>query len=359
MWLGGAPLGFGGSRPPSTFRRATLLGRASLRLLELLLPGFVHLVDHSLILEKLGLHLLFQLFADRLFLFFRHRPALCRRHPANLRFEPFVFGLQLLDECLRGIHVDFGLVFDLLCTVGVAKGAQRLVIVDISGREGADHDGLGIASQGVLQDGGELRLAVRHEHVLLGVVRLLSQRGDNVAKHSEGKVDGRAFLEAVARGARRLGALGPGKVHEVHLGLLLRVLAGALGVDLELRVADGHHRVCARRGRVHLRRRHRAVLGGGLDALVDLGVARHGPLGQAHHLHAGLGVHAHLESSRRVVFGEEVADLFVVDLEHLDGYLKLILASIRSPSDLIDTLENLVASDGHNAFVRSISNHTI
>jgi hypothetical protein len=38
---------------------------------------------------------------------------------------------------------------------------------------------------------------------------------------------------------RRLGPLRPGEVYQDHLCLLLRVLAGCLGVMLELHVADG------------------------------------------------------------------------------------------------------------------------
>ena len=96
---------------------------------------------------------------------------------------------------------------DLLCAVGVAEGAEGLLEVDVSGREGADHDGLCVAAQRILEDARQLRLAVRNQHVLLRVVALLRQCRDDVAEHRERQVDGGALLESIARRAGRLCSL--------------------------------------------------------------------------------------------------------------------------------------------------------
>jgi hypothetical protein len=47
-------------------------------------------------------------------------------------------------------------------------------------------------------------------------------------------------LVAPDGGAHRLGPLRPREIHQVHLGLLLQVLPGTFGVEVELGVADGH-----------------------------------------------------------------------------------------------------------------------
>ena len=160
---------------------------------------------------------------------------------------------------------------------------------------------------------------------------------------------------AETSGAGAFSALRASKVDEVHLGLLFGVLARAFGIELELGVADCHHRVGARGSGVHVggchcpvpvrhtqislfrsrpcyrypsalpfpshphsrfhfpptaarnrRRTHKATRarrpglaarrapGGSVNALFNFRVASHGPLGQAHHFHSTLWVHAHL-----------------------------------------------------------------
>ena len=48
------------------------------------------------------------------------------------------------------VLIDFGLVLDVLCPVGVSKGGNGLLVVVVRGGKAGHHQGLGVAPQGVL-----------------------------------------------------------------------------------------------------------------------------------------------------------------------------------------------------------------
>mmetsp|Transcript_11751 Transcript_11751/g.19832 ORF Transcript_11751/g.19832 Transcript_11751/m.19832 type:complete len:311 (-) Transcript_11751:740-1672(-) len=54
--------------------------------------------------------------------------------------ELFVLALELPDELVGGALVDRGLVLDLLGSVGVPERGERLLVVHVGGRDGANHD---------------------------------------------------------------------------------------------------------------------------------------------------------------------------------------------------------------------------
>ena len=118
---------------------------------------------------------------------------------------------------------------------------------------------------------------------------LVAEGRDHVAERHQTLVDRDALLEALPDGARLLGTLGAGKIHQVQLGhdaLRPRSLGALL---------DDHReeRVRARRDGVHQGGSGGAPGGTGLEALEELLLGAHGAL-----------VHARQEDAARRVLAD-------------------------------------------------------
>ena len=133
----------------------------------------------------------------------------------------FVLLLQLPDEFVTFALVDDGVALDLLGLVCVAEGGESLFVVVVGRRDGADHEGLAVAAQGVLQDAGEHTVSVG-SHVLQAFPRgLQGQVTDHAAQHVQGLVDRTAFFHAVSRGSCFVELFAAGQVDQVdHRDLL-------------------------------------------------------------------------------------------------------------------------------------------
>mmetsp|Transcript_2322 Transcript_2322/g.5432 ORF Transcript_2322/g.5432 Transcript_2322/m.5432 type:complete len:324 (-) Transcript_2322:759-1730(-) len=225
-------------------RSCSFSGSLLLRLLELLFPALGHLCQHLLVLCHLSRHLVFQLFLHHLFLFVGHD---CARRPstrAHLLLQSFVLLFELLDQHFGRIDVDLGFVLDLLRSISISERSHCLFIVDVGRRNSAHHDRLRVASECVLQDARELRIAVRDKNFLVRIVGPLSQCRDHVPQHGKREVDRSSLFQSVSRRTSALCSLGSGQIDKIHLSLLLGMFARTLRIQFQLRVCDGHNRVC-------------------------------------------------------------------------------------------------------------------
>mmetsp|Transcript_47391 Transcript_47391/g.122602 ORF Transcript_47391/g.122602 Transcript_47391/m.122602 type:complete len:306 (+) Transcript_47391:2870-3787(+) len=162
---------------------------------QLLLPRLLQLFHHPLVLFLLPLilHLqLLHLLGARAASF-----ATSWDHLSfHQLFQLLVLLSQLANELVGGVLVHHRGVLDLLSAIGIAEGGEGLVVVDVGGREGGNHDRLRVSAQRVLQQPGESRVTVWHEHSLLAST-FFSQRRYDIAKHSQRLVDVRTLFQPV------------------------------------------------------------------------------------------------------------------------------------------------------------------
>ena len=90
------------------------------------------------------------------------------------------------------------LVLDLLRSIRISQRGQRLVVVIRRGRHGAQHDGLGVSSERVLEQSRQLAVAVGDVHLALALAGGDNQRADHVTKRGERQVDLLRFLQTIA-----------------------------------------------------------------------------------------------------------------------------------------------------------------
>mmetsp|Transcript_27414 Transcript_27414/g.78760 ORF Transcript_27414/g.78760 Transcript_27414/m.78760 type:complete len:483 (-) Transcript_27414:666-2114(-) len=182
-----------------------------------------------------------------------HGPRRLGRALRQLHAEAGDLVLELADHRVLGVLVDLGLVLDALRPVGVAQGAQGLVIVVVDGAYASAHHGLRVASKRVLQQPCQLGVSVGDKR-RLGV----HERGDHVAQGTQGHVDLRGLLQRLpARPCLAL-PLGAGQVHHVHLAhadVVLGIRASLRCLDRDCEDGVGPARLV-----VHLRARYTAVL---------------------------------------------------------------------------------------------------
>ncbi len=69
------------------------------------------------------------------------------KKPVKFRF----YLLVLFHQCIFGIFVHLGVVFDVLGAIGVAESAQGLVVVVLGRSDVGEHERLGVATERVLQ----------------------------------------------------------------------------------------------------------------------------------------------------------------------------------------------------------------
>lgn len=87
---------------------------------------------------------------------------------------------QLCDQLGIWIPVHLRLVLDLSGATRIIEGIQGLVEVRLGWRAASDHGSTRVATQGILQDTGQLGVSVRHEVAFLAN---LTEGRDDVAKH--------------------------------------------------------------------------------------------------------------------------------------------------------------------------------
>ena len=202
---------------------------------------------------------------------------------------------------------------------------QCLDIVDVGRTDGGEYDRLGVAAEAVLEQPCEDRVAIRYV-VLVATWRRRSagaaqvgESGYDVDEGEQRLVDVAALLESQAGGARRVGALAARQVDQIHLGhRLARHVLDHLG----LRESHREYGVRATRRVVHVGRGCCAVHVALGDELLDVEVVAHDVLRQVLHVHAELGMLAHLQILLRLGRrAEQVAHLLVVDLQvaHFDA----------------------------------------
>ena len=68
--------------------------------------------------------------------------------------------MELSDHCIFRVFIDSGLVLDLLGSTCISQCGERFVNVVVSRANCSDHDCLGITSERVLEDTGELGVTV-------------------------------------------------------------------------------------------------------------------------------------------------------------------------------------------------------
>ena len=68
--------------------------------------------------------------------------------------------LIFLEESILRVLVDARLVLDGFGTVRIVQGAQGLIIIVISWRKGSDHNGLGVTTEGVLEQTCQLGVTI-------------------------------------------------------------------------------------------------------------------------------------------------------------------------------------------------------
>lgn len=150
---------------------------------------------------------------------------------AQLLFELLDLLLILPKQSVFGIFVDGGVILDALGSRRVSKRAHRLVVVVIGWTDVGHHDRLGVAAQRVLEETGELGVAVRNVRALA-----VYQGRYDVAQSGEREIDLGCLLQSNACGSRLGLTLAAGQIDQVKLAN-----ADTLGAIGSLVTAfDGH-----------------------------------------------------------------------------------------------------------------------
>lgn len=162
------------------------------------------------------------------------------RLPQKL-LQLFILLLEFPNEFVLCTLVNHSLVLDLLRSVRVSERRQGLLEVHVRGRNGADHDGLGVATEGVLQNTGQTGVSVRH-NLLLGLAHcLVGEYTDASTKRRQALVDSATFLQSLTRCSSLAGLLGTSQVNEIDDGELFSL--PSIFLDLDLLEFDGDDRV--------------------------------------------------------------------------------------------------------------------
>mmetsp|Transcript_10189 Transcript_10189/g.30141 ORF Transcript_10189/g.30141 Transcript_10189/m.30141 type:complete len:528 (-) Transcript_10189:171-1754(-) len=250
---------------------------------------------------------------------------------AQVRDDLLVLG----DVGGDGGGVAHGLGLDVLGAVRVLERVCCLLKGVCRRCKAAEHDGLGVAAQALLEEARELRVAVVDERTLLG---LLAQGVDAVGQGEEGAVDVVALAQARAIVVGLAHALRTRQVDETQLPereLLADAREGLARLD-----GDGEHGVGSGRGRVGLGALRRAPRVPPLEEAQHLTRLRNLLLVYARHKHALDRVLPQVQATkgvrpvamRHVAVRrglEEIVHALVVDLDvgdaHFEGLLRVRL----------------------------------
>eukprot|EP01137_Pigoraptor_chileana_P032729 Opistho-2@22589 len=230
----------------SNLRISIVLGLCvELRLLQPFVEADGAHVRHFLfVCMKLAANFILQLLPHPLHVVFGQSASRCstgRSSALEHCKQPRVLFFQLANKFFCRVFVDDGLSLNAFGAIGESQCRQRFVKVNIRGTQCRNHDGLAVASEGVLQELCQHRVAVWNKHILLPA-RLVSKCCNDVAQCGQRLIDRGAFLESIACGAGRVGALGSGEVNEVDVAHLLHLLS--LVVFVLLCKVNRHNCVC-------------------------------------------------------------------------------------------------------------------
>mmetsp|Transcript_74167 Transcript_74167/g.197779 ORF Transcript_74167/g.197779 Transcript_74167/m.197779 type:complete len:237 (+) Transcript_74167:1678-2388(+) len=191
---------------------------------KLLLPTLLHLRQRRLHLVDLFLLFLFQLCNAPLELLRGFTFPRLRLH-WSLSFEHllelFVLFSQLSDQLGLRVFIDLRLVLDLLRTIGVSQGGQRLLVVRGCWGHSADHDRLTVPAQRVLQQPCQLGVSVGNDRSWLPLARrFVGQCCNHVSQRRKRLVDSTSLFQAIACGAGLAGLLRARQIHQIDHGEL-------------------------------------------------------------------------------------------------------------------------------------------
>ncbi|KAH9390187.1 hypothetical protein TYRP_007741 [Tyrophagus putrescentiae] len=221
-----------------------------------------------------------------------------------------VLGDRLL---LAHAKVHLRLVGDLLGALRVLQRTQRVLEVIQARADGGDDGGLGLAAERVLQQTGQLRVAVGN------VARFLHQQRDDAAQRQQALVDVGRLAGALLHGARAADVLAAGQVDQVQLADLEDLLAVHQHL-LDVH-GDGEDAVRAAAAGVHQRGRRLPLDAALLQNLEDLVLGGDGHLHQAADDHRALplGVIVDAQLVRVGERTEQVVGVLVVQLQERDA----------------------------------------
>lgn len=128
--------------------------------------------------------------------------------------------LVLPQQSFLRVLVDPRPVLDALSSVGVAQRAQALLVVVVGRGETGHHECASVSPQGVLQQPGQLGVAVGH---ILGAS--VHQGRDDVAQGRQRQVDLGGLAQTLTRGPRLGLTLAPRQVDQVEFASSQVVLA--------------------------------------------------------------------------------------------------------------------------------------
>ena len=134
------------------------------------------------------------------------------------------FAFNTANVLLQGGHiglvvlVQHNLVLDELDTLGETKGGESFRLPRRGRGNIGDEEGLGVASERVLEQEGKLGIAVVDEVTL--AVGFLHQGIDNVPQHQERLVDVRGLLQPITGRVGVLLPLRSCQIDQIELGLL-------------------------------------------------------------------------------------------------------------------------------------------
>mmetsp|Transcript_33957 Transcript_33957/g.77860 ORF Transcript_33957/g.77860 Transcript_33957/m.77860 type:complete len:393 (+) Transcript_33957:1380-2558(+) len=221
--------------------------------------------------------------------------------------QPSDLILELAQHSILRVFIDLRLVLDVLRAVGVAKCGERLVIVPVGRAKVGNHHGLRVPAERVLQQPRQLGVAVRNVRALA-----VDERGDAIAQRGEAEVDLRRLLEPISRSLRLRLPFRARQVDQVQLPHADG--GGAIRARLARLHRDRVDRVRAAGVLVHCGRADVAVLRAEVAQLVALARRLDDVRRQVAHVDARLGGLLQVEFVVWVL-GEQVPDLFIVDLE--------------------------------------------
>ena len=226
-------------------------------------------------------------------------------------------GGELVLAPLR-LLVGARLYLDHLGPLRELERGERLLHLPRRGRDARQERAPRAPAERILEQVGELRVAVRHVPLLaFGDVH---QRLDDVAQRAEALVDGGRFLQARAASLGGLLPLRARQVHQVERRVALLKRRAGEGAPARLQ-RHGEHGVRARGLAVHLRLPDAPVERPAREQIVRLLRARHQRLGKTLHEHAAPVVLADLRRRARrgsaigVGRRQQVRHLLVVNLE--------------------------------------------
>mmetsp|Transcript_14460 Transcript_14460/g.47499 ORF Transcript_14460/g.47499 Transcript_14460/m.47499 type:complete len:404 (-) Transcript_14460:303-1514(-) len=187
-----------------------------------------------------------------------------------------------------------------------------LVCAALGRRNAREQSGAGPPTQSVLEQEGELAVAVRH--VAFFAVRNVHKGFDDVAEGGEALVDRRRLLQARTRSFAVLLALGASQIHEMERCVALAEGTAATSATMGALKLDGKDAVRPRRFSVHRRLPDAAILRASRKACIGRLRTIHQLLVQALHEGSALGILAHRQVGTRV-WVEQIVDSFVVNFE--------------------------------------------